>query len=129
VYDFATHTRTARVEVIQPGRYILVEGLFVLYWPPVRTLLATKVFVDLDDRQCLERRIRRDVAERGRTAESVTAQFQQTVRPMAEQYIRPTHEFADLIVRGDDAIDASVSAVMAHVDGRTGRPAVARGRE
>ena len=125
VYDFATHTRTAQLEVIRPGRYLLVEGLFVLYWPPVRALLATKVFVDLDDRQCLERRIARDVAERGRTAESVIAQFNQTVRPMAEQFIRPTHQFADLIVRGDDSLDASVAAVMAHVDRHAARQASA----
>ncbi len=116
VYDFATHARTGRVEIVQPGRFILVEGLFVLYWEDVRQTFGTKVFVDLDDKTCLDRRILRDVKERGRTPESVVLQFTETVRPMAEKYIRPTHAVADLVVRGDDPIDASVAAVMAHVD-------------
>ena len=119
VYDFSCHARTRKVEIIHPGRYIIVEGLFVLYWEDVRQQLGTKVFVDLDDQACLERRIERDVRERGRTAASVTAQFNQTVRPMAERYIRPTHASADLIVCGDDPIDASVATVMAHIDRQT----------
>lgn len=116
VYDFATHSRTTETKQIHPGRFVLVEGLFVLFWDELRELLSTKVFVDLDDEQCLERRIARDVRERGRTPESVIVQFNQTVRPMAESYIRPTHGFADVVVRGDDPIEASVAAVMAHVD-------------
>jgi len=116
VYDFATHSRTAATNQIRPGRFVLVDGLFVLFWDELRELLHTKVFVDLDDKLCLERRIVRDVRERGRTPESVIAQFNRTVRPMAEAYIRPTHGFADVVVRGDDPIEASVAAVMAHVD-------------
>jgi uridine kinase len=116
VYDFATHTRTEQTEIINPGPYVIIEGLFVLFWEPVRRLLGTKVFVDLDDRTCLDRRILRDTKERGRTPESVVLQFGETVRPMADKYIRPTREFADLVVCGDDPIEASVAAVMAHVD-------------
>jgi uridine kinase len=121
VYDFATHSRTGETRPLRPGRFVLVEGLFVLFWDELRELLHTKVFVDLDDRQCLERRIARDVRERGRTAESVVAQFNRTVRPMAESYIRPTHGFANVVVRGDDPLEASVAAVMAHVDRNTRR--------
>ena len=116
IYDFATHSRTAGTKLIRPGRFVLAEGLFVLYWEDVRQALNTCVFVDLDDKHCLERRIVRDVRERGRTPESVVAQFNTTVRPMAEAFIRPTHVFSDLVVRGDDDIDASVAAVMAHAD-------------
>jgi uridine kinase len=116
IYDFATHSRTAATELVAPARFIIVEGLFVLYWEDVRQLFGTKVFVDLDDRTCLDRRILRDVKERGRTPESVLWQFGDTVRPMCDKYIRPTHQFADVVVRGDDALDHSVSAVMAHLD-------------
>ncbi len=126
VYDFATHSRTGRVEVVKPGRFIIVEGLFVLYWEDVRNTFATRVFVDLDDKTCLDRRILRDVKERGRTPESVILQFTETVRPMAEKYIRPTHAFADVVVCGDDPIDASVAAVMAHVDHNAQRHAAAK---
>ena len=115
VYDFAIHSRTGRVEIVKPGRFVIVEGLFGLYWEEARKLFRTKVFVDLDDKSCLERRIARDVRERGRTPESVLQQFNETVRPMAETYIRPTQSFSDLTVRGDDSIDHSIAAVMAHV--------------
>ncbi len=126
VYDFAAHSRTSKVEMVKPGRFIVVEGLFVLYWEDVRNTFGTRVFVDLDDKTCLDRRILRDVKERGRTPESVVLQFTETVRPMAEKYIRPTHTFADLVVRGDDPIEASVAAVMAHVDHNAHRRAAAK---
>ncbi len=116
VYDFATHSRSDKVEIVKPRKFIIVEGLFVLYWADVRRVLGTKVYVDLEDKACLDRRILRDVKERGRTPESVIWQFTETVRPMAEKYIRPTHQFADLIVDGDDRIDHSVARVMTHVD-------------
>jgi uridine kinase len=121
VYDFATHSRTDKVDIVKPGRFIIVEGLFILYWEDVHHVFGTKVFVDLDDKSCLDRRIQRDVKERGRTPESVIFQFSETVRPMAEKYIRPTHRFADLVVCGDDPIDRSVAAVMAHVDQNSSR--------
>ncbi len=115
VYDFTTHSRTNRVECVMPGRFIVVEGLFVLYWEDVRGLFGTKVFVDLPDGSCLERRIIRDVRERGRTAESVRRQFAETVQPMAALYVHPTKAFADLIVAGDTPIQESVEAVIAHI--------------
>lgn len=116
VYDFTSHTRTRATKPVKPGPFVIVEGLFVLHWEDVRSLLDTRVFVDLDDRTCLGRRIFRDVNERGRTPESVIIQFSQMVRPMAEKYVRPTRSFADVVVFGDDPIDASVAVVMAHVD-------------
>jgi uridine kinase len=115
VYDFATHSRTAMIEKVPRGRFIIVEGLFVLHWEDVREVFGTKVFVDLEDEPCLERRIYRDVRERGRTRESVIRQVKETVEPMAALYIRPTRLEADLVVRGDAPIEASVAEVMAHV--------------
>jgi len=115
VYDFATHARTGDVELVKPGRFIIVEGLFALYWPEVRALFRTRVYVDLPDGPCLERRIVRDVRERSRTPESVRRQFEQTVRPMAELHVRPTKAFADLIVAGDAPIQDSVKAVLGRV--------------
>jgi uridine kinase len=115
VYDFATHARTAEVEVVYPREFIIIEGLFVLYWPEVRSCFGTKVFVDLADEACLERRIVRDVRERGRTAESVRRQFAETVRPMAELYVQPTRAFADLILAGDNPIQNSVESVLDHI--------------
>jgi uridine kinase len=115
VYDFATHTRTREVEWVTPGQHILIEGLFVLYWPEIRSLFGTKIFVDLPDASCLERRIIRDVRERGRTPESVKKQFRETVQPMADLHVRPTKVFADLVIPGDNPIRNSVDTVLAHI--------------
>lgn len=122
IYDFSSHCRTGQADIVRPGRFLIVEGLFLFYWEAVRTLLKARVFVDLDEQSCLQRRLRRDVQERGRTPESVKAQFAGTVRPMAEKYITPTRRFADLIVRGDDPLEKSVAAVMAllNLSGNTG---------
>jgi len=138
VYDFATHSRTGEVERIAPGHssgqlelpgsgdgplhreFIVVEGLFVLYWDDVRELFGTKVFVDLEDEPCLERRIYRDTRERGRTRESVMKQFTETVQPMANIYVRPTRQNADIVVPGDNDIGLSVATVMEHVQHRAG---------
>jgi len=116
VYDFATHSRTNRTERIEPRKFIVVEGLFVLYWADIRSLFGTKVFVDLDDATCLERRIHRDVRERGRTADSVIQQFNETVAPMANLYVRTTRDHADIVIPGDSPTDASVQIVTAHIN-------------
>jgi uridine kinase len=102
VYDFAHHVRAREVEVVEPCKIIILEGLFALHWANVRSLLGLKVYVTTDDAICFERRLARDVHERGRSAESVRRQYETTVRPMAEQYIYPTRAFADLVVSGTD---------------------------
>lgn len=116
LYDFATHTRTSRTERIEAREFIVVEGLFLLYWSDIRSVFGTKIFVDLDDDTCLARRIHRDVRERGRTEESVINQFNQMVAPMANLYVRPTRENADIVARGDSPIDESVAVVIAHIE-------------
>lgn len=115
VYDFATHTRTKSVQPMLPSRFVVVEGLFVLYWEDVRSLFGTKTFVNLPDEPCLQRRIFRDVRERGRTPESVRRQFAGTVQPMAAMYVHPTMAFADLIIAGDNPIQQSVDQVVEHI--------------
>ena len=113
VYDFAVHTRSATAEPVVPGDYLIIEGLFALYWEDIRPLLATKVYVDAPDDVCFTRRQLRDVRERGRTPESVLKQYLETVRPMAELYIRPTRRFADLVVSGQAPLEQSSAEVVA----------------
>ncbi|SRR5690242_108172 len=115
VYDFRTHTRTSSVEHLTPTPFLVLEGLFALYWDDIRSLLGTKVFVDGRDSVCLTRRRHRDVAERGRTLESVLSQYEDTVRPMAELYVLPSRRFADVIVSGEGPLQASAAAVLARV--------------
>ena len=115
VYDFTTHTRSPKVENFAASEFLIVEGLFALYWPELRDVAGTKVFVNAPDGVCLRRRLMRDVVERGRTTESVIAQFEQTVQPMANLYVRPTANYADLILSGEQELSASLDAVLKHV--------------
>jgi uridine kinase len=112
VYDFTRHIRASETKSVRAGEFVIVEGLFALYWEEVRALLGTKVFVFADDDICFGRRLERDVRERGRTPESVREQYDSTVRPMAETYILPTRRFADLVLSGTDPLEQSVRAVL-----------------
>lgn len=115
VYDFTTHSRTSRVEIIAPAPFLIVEGLFALSWADVRALMSTKVYVDAPGDVCLERRISRDIRERGRTRESVLQQMAQTVRPMAELHVHPAREFADVVVSGEAPLSQITETVLEHV--------------
>jgi len=98
IYDFKTHRRTARTRRVLPKRIVLVEGILIFAEPELRKLFDVKVFVDTDADVRLIRRIRRDIAERGRTFESVVEQYDATVRPMHLEFVEPSKRWADLIV-------------------------------
>lgn len=121
VYDFARHVRLPGQELIQPGEFLIIEGLFALYWQAVRRLLSLRVFVQAPDEVAFQRRLERDVRERGRTPESVMEQYERTVRPMAERYILPTRRFADLVVSGTDPPERSLARVLEQLGQRLGR--------
>jgi uridine kinase len=114
VYDFSTHTRTGGTDTLHPSGVLIVEGLFTLHWPGLRDLLGTRVFVDMNDETCLDRRKARDVRERGRTPQSVVEQYQATVAPMAHRYVRPTIAHADVVIGGDEDIAEGVARVLKH---------------
>ena len=116
VYSFARPVRVAGTRRIEPAEFLIVEGLFVLYWPELRAILDTKVYVWTDPEVCYRRRMARDVAERGRTPEYVRAQYERTVRPGAEQFVCPTREYADLVVSGEKPFEESVGAVLRALD-------------
>ena len=98
IYDFKTHRRTRETRRVLPKRIVLVEGILLFAEPELRKLFDVKVFVDTDADVRLIRRIRRDIAERGRTFESVVEQYQATVRPMHLEFVEPSKRWADLIV-------------------------------
>ena len=112
VYSFADYARTAQTRRIEPSEFLIVEGLFVLYWPELRAMLDTKVYVQTDAAVCFGRRLARDVAERGRTPESVREQYERTVRPSAEWFVFPCVRYADLVVSGEAPFDQSTAAVL-----------------
>ena len=98
VYDYVEYTRSGDVRIVRPAQIVVIEGILVLWEPTLRDRFDLKVFVDTDADVRLIRRLRRDVAERGRTAESVIEQYLATVRPAHEQFIEPSKRFADVIV-------------------------------
>ena len=112
VYDFATHTRRANQHSLTPADFLLVEGLFALYWPAINVLYHLRLFVAAADALCLERRLARDRVERGRSPASIRAQYQEQVRPMYRRHIQPTARCADLILDGSTPIAEQVAAVL-----------------
>ncbi|MBQ6719882.1 MAG: uridine kinase [Oscillospiraceae bacterium] len=98
VYDFTVHNRSDETITIVPKKVIIVEGILIFENKPLRDLMDIKIFVDTDADVRLCRRIKRDVNKRGRTLESVLTQYQDTVKPMHEQYVEPSKKFADIIV-------------------------------
>jgi uridine kinase len=113
VYDFAHHARVAGVfEDVVPSRFVLVEGILALHYPELWPLFDFSVYVDAPNEVCLNRRIYRDMRERGRTEASVRAQFEETARPMAEMYVLPSQARATMTVAGTDALDWSIEQVL-----------------
>jgi len=98
VYDFATHTRASQTLTVAPAPVIVVEGIFALYDAALRDMMSLKIFVDTDADVRFIRRLSRDIEERGRTMDSVMAQYQATVRPMHKQFVEPTKRYADVIL-------------------------------
>jgi uridine kinase len=98
VYDFARYARLAATETAQPRRTIIAEGILIFTDPALRALLDVKIFVDADDDIRFIRRLTRDVAERGRTMDSVVDQYQSTVKPMHLEFVEPSKRYADVIV-------------------------------
>ncbi|HEY0565659.1 MAG TPA: uridine kinase [Terriglobales bacterium] len=112
-YDFATHSRIpGEYTTIAPQPFIIMEGLFVLHWPAVRDSFDLRIYMDVADPRCFTRRKDRDTVERGRTPESVDWQYAETVRPMAEQFILPTREHADLILDGTAPVEGTAATVL-----------------
>ncbi len=98
VYDFSRHTRAPQTEAALPRKVILLDGLLVLWARELREMMDIKVFVDTDADIRFIRRLKRDMAERGRSAESVVEQYMATVRPMHLEFVEPSKRYADIIV-------------------------------
>ncbi len=98
VYSFREHNRTAETVTIEPRKVIIVEGILILTHPDIREMFDIKIYVHADSDERLIRRLKRDIAERGRDLEEVLNRYQTTLKPMHQQFIEPTKEFADIII-------------------------------
>jgi uridine kinase len=116
IYDFATDRRTATTFTIMPRGVILVEGILIFVDAELRNLFDVKIFVDTDADERFIRRLQRDIAERGRTTESVIKQYQSTVRPMHLEFVEPSKRYADVIIPRGGFNTAALDMVVARIE-------------
>ena len=115
IYDFATHSRTSQTFTVQPKPVILVEGILIFVEPALREMFDVKIFVDTDADIRFIRRLERDIAERGRTTQSVIKQYQSTVRPMHLEFVEPSKRYADVIIPEGGFNTAAMDMVVARI--------------
>lgn len=121
VYDYSIHNRSDKTVEVRPTKVVIVEGILIFENKALRDLMDIKIFVDTDADVRILRRILRDVKERGRSLDSVIDQYLTTVKPMHEQFVQPSRQFADIVVLEGGhnmvALDMIIQRVRAHVEG------------
>ena len=116
IYDFSTHSRTERTYIVQPRPVILVEGILIFAEKNLREMFDVKLFVDTDSDIRFIRRLQRDIAERGRTTDSVIHQYLTTVRPMHLEFVEPSKRYADVIIPEGGFNTAALDMVVARIE-------------
>ncbi len=101
VYSFVTHNRTKDTVITHPTKVLIIEGILIFNNPELRDLCDIKIFVHADTDERLIRRLKRDIQERGRDMNEVLNRYQDTLKPMHQQFIEPTKNFADMIIPND----------------------------
>jgi uridine kinase len=97
-YSFVDHNRTGKTTTTHPKKVVIVEGILILTHPEIRDMFDVKLYVHADSDERLIRRLKRDIAERGRDLNEVLDRYQTNLKPMHEQFIEPTKEYADIII-------------------------------
>jgi len=121
VYDYTVHNRSNKTIHLEPKPVIIVEGILIFENEELRNRMDIRIFVDTDADIRICRRIKRDVTKRGRTMESVIAQYQQTVKPMHEKYVEPSKKYANIVVpeggKNYVALDMIQGYIRRHLNG------------
>jgi uridine kinase len=116
LYNFTTHTREPATTRVDPRPVIIVEGILVLAEPLLVERMDIKLFVDAAPDIRLMRRIERDMKERGRTTESILAQYARTVRPMHLEFVEPSKRKADVIIPRGGHNRVAIDMVLARIE-------------
>ena len=98
VYSFVKHNRTGDTILTHPRKVMIVEGILIFTNSELREMFDIKLFVHADTDERLIRRLKRDISERGRDLDEVLSRYQNTLKPMHEQFIEPMKEYADMII-------------------------------
>ena len=118
VYSFVKHNRTGDTIVTRPRKVMIVEGILILTNPELRDMFDIKIFVHADSDERLIRRLKRDIAERGRDLNEVLTRYQNTLKPMHEQFIEPMKEYADIIIPNNKYNTVAVDIVRTIIHNR-----------
>ncbi|WP_318640922.1 uridine kinase [Flavobacterium ardleyense] len=118
IYSFVTHNRTTDTIITHPRKVMIVEGILILANAELREMCDIKIFVHADPDERLIRRLKRDIAERGRDLDEVLNRYQTTLKPMHEQFIEPTKAFADIIIPNDKYNTVAIDVVRAVITQR-----------
>ncbi|MBB6680989.1 uridine kinase [Aequorivita sp. 609] len=116
VYSFIEHNRTGETITTYPKKVIIVEGILILSDPVIREMFDIKIFVHADSDERLIRRLKRDIATRGRDLEEVLNRYQTTLKPMHQQFIEPTKEYADIIIPTNKYNTVAVEVIRSIID-------------
>jgi len=111
VYSFVKHNRTGDTILTHPRKVMIVEGILILTNPELRDMFDIKIFVHADSDERLIRRLKRDITERGRDINEVLTRYQDTLKPMHEQFIEPMKEYADIIIPNNKYNNVAVDIV------------------
>ncbi len=101
VYSFETHNRLTDTLITHPKKVVIIEGILIFTEKSLRDLFDIKVYVHADSDERLIRRLKRDMKERGRNLNEVLDRYQNTLKPMHEEFIEPTKSYADIIIPND----------------------------
>lgn len=115
VYDYEEHNRGEETVAVGPCDILILEGILILSREAVRGTVDLSVFVDVPEEVCLRRRIRRDVTQRGRTRESVLAQYEKTVGPMFREFVQPSMKHADVVVKNSTETPPSLDELLSRI--------------
>ncbi len=116
IYDFSNHRRTDTTYTVEARRVVLVEGILIFAEAALRNFFDVKIFVDTDSDIRFIRRLQRDIAERGRTTESVVKQYLSTVRPMHLEFVEPSKRYADVIIPEGGFNAAALDMLVARIE-------------
>lgn len=121
VYDYSIHNRSDRTVEVKPTKVVIVEGILIFHPEELHNLMDIKIFVDTDADVRILRRILRDVKERGRSLDSVIGQYLNTVKPMHDQFVQPSRQYADIVVLDGGhnlvALDMITQRIKNHIEG------------
>ena len=116
-YSYIESNRQKETIHVEPKPVIIIEGIMALHSKKLRDIMDLKIFVDTDSDVRLIRNIRRDVVERGRTVEMVLDRYEKVLKPMHEQFIEPTKQFADLIIPSGGENKTGIHILKTYIEG------------